>query len=167
MPTSRRGDSTRVPSITTAPLVGRSSPATIMSRVLLPHPDGPRSETNSPARAAKLTEATASIAPVGVRKIFRTPAASISAAGGDPASGIGGVGCRARWGAECTGAPVAAVVACCGVSPLEGGAAVIGAVRCLLVAEVGVNLSVAQAAEGNPHGFLVAEGPPPAREERH
>src|SRR2546425_12531172 len=79
MPTSRRGRSTGVPPMTIAPVVGGSRPATIISKVLLPQPDGPRIETNSPAAAAKVTELTASTGPVAVPKILRTALAVISA----------------------------------------------------------------------------------------
>ena len=39
---------TSTPSSITLPLVGCSKPAIIFSRVVLPQPDGPRSEKNSP-----------------------------------------------------------------------------------------------------------------------
>ena len=41
---------TSLPPITIAPAVGSSKPATMRSTVVLPQPDGPRKETNSPAR---------------------------------------------------------------------------------------------------------------------
>jgi hypothetical protein len=39
-----------VPSTTIVPAVGFSNPAIIRSVVVLPQPDGPRNETNSPRR---------------------------------------------------------------------------------------------------------------------
>jgi hypothetical protein len=43
-----RSGTTSLPSIWIAPDVGVSNPATMRSTVVLPHPDGPRSEMNSP-----------------------------------------------------------------------------------------------------------------------
>ena len=57
---------------------GRSSPATRRSSVLLPHPDGPITETNSPGVTARSTGASAR---VPSSKIFS--AAAISMAGGE------------------------------------------------------------------------------------
>src|SRR5262245_763277 len=45
------------------PSSGSTSPATIRRRVLLPQPDGPSSETNSPAAASHDTSSTATTAP--------------------------------------------------------------------------------------------------------
>ena len=45
------------------PLVGSSKPPIIRSVVVLPQPDGPRSEKNSPARISRDTRSTASTGP--------------------------------------------------------------------------------------------------------
>ena len=50
---------TSVPSRTTCPSVGRSNPAIIRSVVVLPQPDGPRSEKNSPGATFRLMPSTA------------------------------------------------------------------------------------------------------------
>ena len=47
MPLSRRGPSTAWPLIWIVPPLGFTRPATIISNVLLPHPEGPSTETNS------------------------------------------------------------------------------------------------------------------------
>ena len=53
----------------TLPVLGAIRPAMRRSAVLLPQPEGPTSETNSPAAAAKLTRSSASV-PFG--KVFVT-----------------------------------------------------------------------------------------------
>jgi len=55
------------PSSSTSPLVGRSSPPSSWSNVLLPDPDGPISATNSPASTCRLTPRTASTVSPGSR----------------------------------------------------------------------------------------------------
>ena len=50
MPTSGSGPRTGVPFTLTSPPDGAMRPATIFSRVLLPHPLGPTTETNSSRR---------------------------------------------------------------------------------------------------------------------
>src|SRR6478752_7191238 len=45
------------------PAVGFSKPAIIRSVVVLPQPDGPRNETNSPRSAARLKSRTAAVSP--------------------------------------------------------------------------------------------------------
>ncbi len=52
-------DDTSSPSSSTAPLVGCSKPAIIFSSVVLPQPDGPSSEKNSPRAIAKSACSTA------------------------------------------------------------------------------------------------------------
>src|SRR3954470_6119797 len=52
-----------LPSIDIRPDVGRSNPAIIRSVVVLPHPDGPRNEMNSPRSAARLKSSTATVPP--------------------------------------------------------------------------------------------------------
>ena len=66
MPMSRRFGGTSVtslPSITTRPEVGRSKPATSRSAVVLPQPDGPSSETNSPVAISRSMPARATTSP--------------------------------------------------------------------------------------------------------
>src|SRR3954453_16107313 len=60
------------PSRVTRPASGRSNPATIRSRVVLPQPDGPSSETSSPAATARSTPSSTVAAP----KRFAAPAIS-------------------------------------------------------------------------------------------
>ena len=45
------------------PAVGSSKPATMRSTVVLPQPDGPRKETNSPAPTSRLKSCTTVVAP--------------------------------------------------------------------------------------------------------
>src|SRR3989454_524113 len=52
-----------LPSIRTDPALCRTNPATTRSSVVLPHPEGPRSATISPARTASDTSATAVTGP--------------------------------------------------------------------------------------------------------
>src|SRR5687768_13820041 len=54
---------TSVPSIATVPAVGRSKPAIMRNVVVLPQPDGPRNETNSPRSAARSKCWTAATSP--------------------------------------------------------------------------------------------------------
>ena len=49
----------RSPATMTVPPVGRSRPATRLSRVDLPLPDGPITATDSPAASSRLTWSTA------------------------------------------------------------------------------------------------------------
>src|SRR5690606_26450789 len=51
------------------PPVGFSRPATHLSVVVFPHPDGPRSAMTSPGLAAKETPATASTSPYVLRRL--------------------------------------------------------------------------------------------------
>src|SRR5690242_6869172 len=62
------------------PRVGKSKPAISRRQVVLPEPDGPSIEKNSPSRTAKLTSETASIRPeLGVTKLRVTCSSSIAA----------------------------------------------------------------------------------------
>ena len=66
MLTLRRRGLTQVtssPSRTTLPEVGSSKPAIIRSVVVLPQPDGPSSEKNSPVAMSRVTESAASASP--------------------------------------------------------------------------------------------------------
>src|SRR5574337_606267 len=49
------GPATASPSTSTSPRLGASKPAMICNSVVLPDPDGPRKQTNSPSRTWKLT----------------------------------------------------------------------------------------------------------------
>src|SRR5487761_308339 len=64
-PFSRAGPATFFPSIWTSPDVGRSSPAMILRRVLLPQPEGPTMLMNSPLPIPKLTSCKTSRKDVG------------------------------------------------------------------------------------------------------
>src|SRR6266508_2755008 len=54
---------TTCPPIRISPAVGRSSPAIIRSRVVFPHPDGPRRTRNSPSLVDRSTPSTARTSP--------------------------------------------------------------------------------------------------------
>jgi hypothetical protein len=69
---------TSVPSSRTAPSVVSSNPAIIRKVVVLPHPDGPSSEKNSPAAMSKQASSTATKSP----KRFVTWSSSMTAAAG-------------------------------------------------------------------------------------
>ena len=72
--------STACPPTRTVPALGRSSPATIVSVVDLPHPLGPTTAQNFPAPMAISTSRNAvNIVPDGVTKRFVTPVSSIGA----------------------------------------------------------------------------------------
>src|SRR5262245_53931972 len=65
-PRLRRCTATRVmssPARITCPPSGSTSPATARSSVLLPHPEGPRRETNSPGATSSVTSSTATTEP--------------------------------------------------------------------------------------------------------
>ena len=53
------------PPMVMLPAVMASSPASIISSVDLPQPEGPRMDTNSPSAMSTETPATASIGPAG------------------------------------------------------------------------------------------------------
>src|SRR3954469_1333250 len=59
---------TSLPAIWMAPPDGSSKPATILSTVVLPQPEGPRNETNSPRATSRLKSCTT----VVVAKVLRT-----------------------------------------------------------------------------------------------
>ncbi len=61
-PMSRRGPVIGVPATINRPSLISSNPPQIMSSVLLPHPLGPRIDTNSPFSTLKLTLCSASTA---------------------------------------------------------------------------------------------------------
>src|SRR5262249_50571017 len=60
----------RPPSKATVPALGRSSPAIRRSAVDLPQPDGPTSDTNSPAATSR---SSGEIACTPLSKVFETP----------------------------------------------------------------------------------------------
>jgi hypothetical protein len=73
--------STGFPPTLTVPALGRSSPATIVSEVDLPHPLGPTTAQNFPGPMVISTSRTAvNVDPDGVAKRFVTPLNSIRAA---------------------------------------------------------------------------------------
>ena len=67
---------TSTPSSRTRPAVGRSNPAIIFSNVVLPHPDGPSREKNSPRTIAKSARSTATKSPNSLRVPSRTMTSS-------------------------------------------------------------------------------------------
>ena len=54
---------TSLPPMNTEPELGSSKPATIRSIVVLPQPEGPRKETNSPCRTSRLNSCTTTVVP--------------------------------------------------------------------------------------------------------
>src|SRR6476659_3350022 len=74
-----------VPSTVMVPAVGRSKPAIIRRVVVLPQPDGPRNETNSPFSAWRLKFSTAAVwpnrfwTPVSSRKVMVSSSLSSAA----------------------------------------------------------------------------------------
>ena len=86
--------STRSPSMLTSPSVGRSSPATRLSRVVLPEPERPMRARNSPGASDRLTSRTAHTSSAPRRKRRETPRSSTAA----PLTGArpGGRGARSR-----------------------------------------------------------------------
>src|ERR1700729_1183145 len=63
----------RFPAMTTSPALARSSPEMMRRVVVLPHPEGPKRHTTSPAETARFTFLTAVRRP----KCFVTPRSSI------------------------------------------------------------------------------------------
>ncbi len=54
---------TSLPPMTIVPEVGSSKPATMRSIVVLPQPDGPRKDTNSPGATSRLNSLTTTVWP--------------------------------------------------------------------------------------------------------
>ena len=86
------------PSMEISPDVGTSNPANIRSRVVLPHPEGPRSEKNSPRPMSRDTLSTARTAP----KVLLTSAIEMIGSPGDmvtlsPRSWSEGPKVRSQW----------------------------------------------------------------------
>src|ERR1700749_4976410 len=65
----------------TLPSLGCSRSAMMRRRVVLPQPEGPMNETNSPGATARSTPASAWTSPSAVSKVRETPRASTG--GGD------------------------------------------------------------------------------------
>jgi hypothetical protein len=72
---------TSAPSSRILPDVGSSKPAIILSRVVLPQPDGPSIEKNSPRTIPKSASSTATNVPNSLRTASRTMTSSVGAAG--------------------------------------------------------------------------------------
>src|SRR5262249_58261 len=68
------------PLTSTLPALGRSRSAMTRNSVVLPQPDGPMKETNSPAAIARSTLLSASTLPSAVSKVSDTPRASTASA---------------------------------------------------------------------------------------
>src|SRR5215210_8960409 len=83
-----------LPSTVIAPELGCSKPAIMRSVVVLPQPDGPRNETNSPRSAARLKSSTATNSP----NLFWTPLSSRNVM--VPSSGMSSGACNLDPGAR-------------------------------------------------------------------
>src|SRR5690606_1688999 len=85
MPMSRwlgRRCVTSLPPIVIEPAVGSSKPATILSTVVLPQPDGPRNDTNSPGCTERLKSRTTRTEPKSFcRSLSSRNAMSVSCVG--------------------------------------------------------------------------------------
>src|SRR3954451_21775043 len=77
---SSGGSVTRLPRRIVSPRVGRRSPATHFSSVVLPQPDGPTTQTRSPSSTTNVTPRRASVAFSSAPYVFaRCVSSSISA----------------------------------------------------------------------------------------
>src|SRR4029453_19611740 len=74
------------------PSVGARMSATSRSRVDLPQPEGPRSETNSRGAIVRLAFASACTGPAGVENVIPTPSTRIPAGVAAPAPLAPGAG---------------------------------------------------------------------------
>src|SRR6266545_5185763 len=81
--------------MTISPAVAGTSPAISMRSVLLPHPEGPTIETNSPEASANVVGSRARSARPGARYVFSTPSTLTNAAV-IPRAGSGSAGARER-----------------------------------------------------------------------
>ncbi len=70
--TTRLGADSIAPFISIVPAVGLMNPAIMRNVVVLPQPDGPSSETNSPSCNVRLTFCTAGIVPKFLPRPFST-----------------------------------------------------------------------------------------------
>src|SRR5256714_14373681 len=80
----RLGARTGRPSIRTSPRSGGSNPASTLTRVSLPQPEGPTIATNSPAPTVKDMSSRADTSPSPVPNVFHTPWTETSAPTGVP-----------------------------------------------------------------------------------
>src|ERR1035438_9012981 len=87
MPRSGDGPLTDRPPTVTVPSSLSRAPATIRSRVDLPHPDGPSRQTSSPARTSRLIPARATVRRPPRRNVLPTEAITTSAPPWPPESG--------------------------------------------------------------------------------
>ena len=79
MPTSVCGRVTGRPATRISPAEGASRPAIMSSSVLLPQPDGPRTDRNSPSPTSSETPSSAwTGSPAAVEYVFDTPLARMS-----------------------------------------------------------------------------------------
>lgn len=86
-PRSGPGPVTGFPSTSTSPEVGTASPAARLSRVLLPHPDGPTTVTNSSSPMSSDTSSRAVKVVRFIGKVRETFRKEILAFIGSPANG--------------------------------------------------------------------------------
>src|SRR5579871_4840324 len=70
-----------IPLTRISPAVGASRSATALSSVVLPHPEGPMKETNSPRPTSRLTSLSARTGPSRVSKRSDTPLTPIATSG--------------------------------------------------------------------------------------
>src|SRR5438874_9451881 len=75
----RLGPRDAVPSIVTRPSSGRSKPATMLRSVVLPHPEGPTSATNSPSPTARSIPRSTGSGPWSVAYVLLTFSTAILA----------------------------------------------------------------------------------------
>src|SRR2546430_13933502 len=80
----RLGARTGRPSINTSPRSGCSNPASSLSRVDFPQPDGPTIATNSPTPTVKDISSRADTSPSPAPNLFQTPLTETSAPTGVP-----------------------------------------------------------------------------------
>ena len=99
---------TSTPSSTIWPFVGCSNPAIILSKVVLPQPDGPSNEKNSPLRMAKSACSTATNDPNSLRTLSRT----ITASGSPAAAPVAAAACSSIIQLLFVGLPPGAVPVC-------------------------------------------------------
>lgn len=78
---------TSAPASSMVPAVGASKPAIIRSTVVLPEPDGPSIEKNSPSAISRSTPATASVLPKDLRRLCSRMA--IPSMGGNLSGAVG------------------------------------------------------------------------------
>src|SRR5438046_10228442 len=73
--------SMRSPPMKISPELGRSSPAIMRSRVVLPHPDGPSNTSSSPSRMDRSTPSTARESP---NRLLRSRSSTPTTLGSPP-----------------------------------------------------------------------------------